>query len=39
MVVTLADLQGYEIEDFGYQLGRHWGIGEAETDSGVLFIV
>ncbi len=39
VVVTLADLQGYEIEDFGYQLGRHWGIGEAETDSGVLFIV
>jgi uncharacterized protein len=39
VVVTLPDLQGYEIEDYGYQLGRHWGIGEADTDSGVLFIV
>ncbi|MDO8409633.1 MAG: TPM domain-containing protein [Phenylobacterium sp.] len=39
VVVTLPDLQGYEIEDYGYQLGRHWGIGEAETDSGALFIV
>ncbi|MCG9917635.1 MAG: TPM domain-containing protein [Phenylobacterium sp.] len=39
VVVTLAELQGYEIEDFGYQLGRHWGIGEAETDSGALFII
>ena len=27
VVVTLADLQGSSIEDFGYQLGRHWGIG------------
>lgn len=39
VVVTLPDLQGYEIEEFGYQLGRHWGIGQAETDSGALFIV
>src|SRR3989344_7169869 len=39
VVVTLADLQGYEIEDYGYQLGRAWGIGQAETDSGALFIV
>ena len=39
VVVTLAELQGYEIEDFGYQLGRHWGIGEAETDSGALLII
>ena len=39
VVVTLPDLQGYEIEDYGYQLGRAWGIGDAETDSGALFIV
>jgi len=39
VVVTLPDLQGYEIEDYGYQLGRHWGIGQADTDSGALFIV
>lgn len=39
VVVTLTDLQGYSIEDYGYQLGRHWGIGQAELDNGVLLIV
>ncbi len=39
MVVTLPSLQGYTIEDFGYQLGRHWGIGTAKLDNGVLLIV
>lgn len=39
VVVTLPDLQGYPIEEFGYQLGRHWGIGRAEADDGVLLIV
>ena len=39
VVVTLADLQGYEIADYGYQLGRHWGIGSKESDNGVLLIV
>ena len=39
VVVTLPSLQGYPIEDFGYQLGRHWGIGTAKLDNGVLLIV
>ena len=39
VVVTLPSLQGYEIEDFGYQLGRHWGIGQKDKDNGVLLIV
>jgi uncharacterized protein len=39
VVVTLKDLQGYNIEDFGYQLGRHWGIGQAGRDNGALLIV
>ena len=39
MVVTLNSLQGYNIEDFGYQLGRHWGIGQKERNNGVLLIV
>jgi uncharacterized protein len=39
MVVTLPDLQGYTIEDFGYRLGRHWGIGQQEKDNGVLLLV
>ncbi|WGM31614.1 TPM domain-containing protein [Brevundimonas sp. NIBR11] len=39
VVVTVDSLQDYEIEDYGYRLGRHWGIGNAENDSGVLLIV
>jgi uncharacterized protein len=39
VVVTLASLQGYEIEDYGYQLGRAWGIGRAREDDGALLIV
>ena len=29
VVATVADLEGYPIEDYGYRLGRHWGIGQA----------
>jgi uncharacterized protein len=39
VVVTLNDLQGYEIEDYGYRLGRAWGIGGKEHDTGALLIV
>jgi uncharacterized protein len=39
VVVTLPSLQGYAIDDYGYQLGRHWGIGQAGRDNGVLLIV
>lgn len=39
VVVTLKSLQGYSIEDFGYQLGRHWGIGQKGHDNGALLIV
>ena len=39
VVVTLPSLQGNAIEDYGYQLGRHWGIGTAKLNNGVLLIV
>ena len=39
VIVTLKSLQGYDIADFGYQLGRHWGIGQKDKDNGVLLIV
>ena len=39
VVVTLKSLQGYPIEDFGYQLGRKWGIGQKGKDNGILLIV
>src|ERR1700760_3320855 len=39
VVVTLPSLQGYDISDYGYQLGRAWGIGQAKLNNGILFIV
>ena len=39
VVVTLKSLQGTSIEDYGYQLGRHWGIGQKDKNSGALLIV
>jgi uncharacterized protein len=39
VVVTLKSLQGYPIEDFGYRLGRNWGIGQKGRDNGALLIV
>ncbi|MFZ5669587.1 MAG: TPM domain-containing protein [Pseudomonadota bacterium] len=39
VVATVPTLQGYEIEDYGYQLGRHWGIGDKDRDDGALLIV
>ena len=39
VVVTLPTLNGYPIEYYGYQLGRHWGIGQKGKNNGVLLIV
>lgn len=39
VVVTLPSLQGYDIADYGYQLGRAWGVGQKQTNNGALFII
>lgn len=46
VVATIPDLAGYDIADYGYQLGRNWGIGqdgkgtgEPEKNNGVLLII
>ncbi len=39
VVVTLNSLQGLEIEEYGYQLGRTWKIGQKDVDNGILLIV
>jgi uncharacterized protein len=39
VVATLKSLQGFSIEDFGYQLGRHWGIGQKGRDNGAILLV
>jgi uncharacterized protein len=39
VVATIPDLQGYEIDQYGYQLGRSWGIGDKQRNDGALLII
>jgi uncharacterized protein len=39
VVATVPDLQGYEIEDYGYQLGRTWAIGRKGVNDGAILLV
>ena len=39
VIATLPDLQGYEIEDYGYQLLRTWALGRKGEDDGAILIV
>ena len=39
VVATVPSLQGYDISDYGYQLGREWGLGDAQRNDGALLIV
>ena len=39
VVVTLPSLHGYDIADYGYQLGREWGLGDVERNDGAILIV
>ena len=38
VVATIPDLKGYDISDYGYRLGRAWGIGD-KNNNGALLIV
>jgi uncharacterized protein len=39
VVVTLSSLQDYDIADYGYRLGRAWGIGQKGQNNGALLII
>ncbi len=39
VVVTVPSLGGRAIEEYGYRLGRHWGIGQRDEDTGALLLV
>ncbi|RXZ65636.1 TPM domain-containing protein [Pelagerythrobacter rhizovicinus] len=39
VIATIPDLQGYDIADYGYRLGRAWGLGDAENNDGIILIV
>lgn len=38
-IVTVANLDGYDIADFAFQLGKKWGIGQKGMNNGVLLVV
>lgn len=39
VIATIPDLQGYDIADYGYQLGRYWQLGDKENDDGIILLV
>lgn len=39
VVATIGDVQGYPLEEYGYKLGRAWGVGLKDADNGAIIFV
>lgn len=39
VVVTVPSLEGRSIEEYGVELGRHWGIGQKDKNNGVILLI
>lgn len=39
VIVTLPTLQGYDVKTYGYQLLRHWKLGDPKTNDGVILLL
>src|SRR5215217_5472267 len=39
VIATVPSLEGLTEEDYGYQLGRHWGIGQRGSNNGSILLV
>ena len=39
VVATIADTQGYPLEDYGYRLGRAWGVGLKDVNNGAILFI
>lgn len=39
VVATIADMQGYPLEDYGYRLGRAWGVGLKDVNEGAILFI
>jgi uncharacterized protein len=39
VVATVRSLQGMPIEDYGYRLGRAWGVGQKGEDTGAILLI
>ena len=39
VVATVANMQGYPIADYGYRLGRAWGVGLKDVNNGAILLI
>ena len=39
VVASVKSLEGMSIEEYGYKLGRHWGIGQKKKNNGVILLI
>lgn len=39
VVATIPDLQGYPLEEYGYKLGRAWGVGLRDVNNGAILFI
>lgn len=39
VVATIADLEGNDVADYGYRLGREWAIGGKDRNDGVILLI
>lgn len=39
VVATVASLENYPIEDYGYRLGRAWGLGDKKANDGLILLI
>lgn len=39
VVVFVADLDGYDVADYATRLGHNWGIGQKNSDNGIVLLV
>jgi len=38
-IVTISDLQGYDVADYAQRLAQKWGIGQQELNNGMLILI
>jgi uncharacterized protein len=39
IVATIGDLQGYPLDEYGYRLGRAWGVGLKDANNGAILFL
>lgn len=39
VIVTVSDLEGYDPGDFAFRLGESWGVGQKDTNNGLVILV